>query len=179
SCLNITIAMRLSSWTPFVVSLLTISTTASSILQVRKNGGGGGGGGGNTATRGGPASAKVTLYSQYTCVAPNAVSHQYGSAGTTVSFSVTEAQCTIPTTGLQSGEALTASLTASPKTGTAGCYIVGHSQQGCGIVLSNQMHGWPVGGINVGDSLGCGNPPSGTSHLAFEIICSSPRHKNS
>lgn len=43
-----------------------------------------------------------------------------GSAGTSVSFSVTEVQCTIPATGLQFGGALTASLTASPKTGTAG-----------------------------------------------------------
>lgn len=66
--------MHFSSWAPLVVSLLTISTTASPVLEVRKNGGGGGGGG-NTATRGGPASAKVTLYSQYTCVAPNTVSH--------------------------------------------------------------------------------------------------------
>lgn len=49
-----------------------------------------------------------------------------GSAGTTVSFSVTEAQCTIPTTGLQFGGALTASLTASPKTGTVGCKFTGH-----------------------------------------------------
>ncbi|KAG9662518.1 hypothetical protein KCU64_g1898, partial [Aureobasidium melanogenum] len=163
--------MHFSSWTPLVVSLLTISTTAIPILEVRKNGGGGGGGGTTTTTRGGPASAKVTLYSQYTCVAPNTPPPTDGSAGTTISFSVTEAQCTIPTTGLQFGGALTASLTATPKTGTVGCYIVGHSQQGCGIVLSNQMHGWPVGGINVGDSLGCGNPPSGTSYLAFEIIC--------
>jgi hypothetical protein len=44
-----------------------------------------------------------------------------GSAGTTVSFSVTEAQCTILNTGLAMGGAVTASLTASPKTGTAGC----------------------------------------------------------
>ncbi|KAK6006933.1 hypothetical protein QM012_005941 [Aureobasidium pullulans] len=164
--------MHFSSWTPLVVSLLTISTTAIPILEVRKNGGGGGGGGGgNTATRGGPASAKVTLYSQYTCAAPNTPPPTDGSAGTNVTFSVTEAQCTIPTTGLQYGGALTASLTATPKTGTVGCYIVGHSQQGCGIVLSNVMYGWPVGGTSVGSSLGCGNPPSGTSWSAFEIIC--------
>ncbi|KAH0034847.1 amino acid permease, partial [Aureobasidium melanogenum] len=166
---NILLKMHFSSWTPLVVSLFTISTTAIPLLEVRKNGGGGGGG--TTTTRGGPASAKVTLYNQYTCVAPNTPPPTDGSAGTVVSFSVTEAQCTIQTTGLQFGGALTASLTATPKTGTVGCYIVGHSQQGCGIVLSNQMHGWPVGGINVGDSLGCGNPPSGTSYLAFEIIC--------
>jgi hypothetical protein len=65
--------MHFSSWTPLVVSLLTISTTAIPLLEVRKNGGGGGGG--TTTTRGGPASAKVTLYNQYTCVAPNTVSH--------------------------------------------------------------------------------------------------------
>ncbi|KAH0166851.1 amino acid permease, partial [Aureobasidium melanogenum] len=136
---NILLKMHFSSWTPLVVSLFTISTTAIPLLEVRKNGGGGGGG--TTTTRGGPASAKVTLYNQYTCVAPNTPPPTDGSAGTVVSFSVTEAQCTIQTTGLQFGGALTASLTATPKTGTVGCYIVGHSQQGCGIVLSNQMHG--------------------------------------
>ncbi|CAD0106295.1 unnamed protein product [Aureobasidium uvarum] len=158
--------MYFSSWTPLVVSLLTISTTAIPVLEVRKNGGAT-----TAATKGGPASAKVTIYNQYTCVAPNTPPPTDGSAGTTISFGVTEAQCTIPNTGLQFGGALTASLTASPKTGTIGCYIVGHSQQGCGIVLSNVMYGWPVAGINVGDSLGCGNAPSGTSWSAFEIIC--------
>jgi hypothetical protein len=46
-----------------------------------------------------------------------------------------------------------------------------HSQQGCGVVLSNYIYGWPMGGTNVGDSLGCGSAPSGTSWLAFEILC--------
>lgn len=68
--------MHFSSWTPLVVSLLTIYTNAIPILEVRKNGGGGGGGGGTTTTtRGGPASAKVTIYNSYTCLAPNTVSY--------------------------------------------------------------------------------------------------------
>jgi hypothetical protein len=54
-----------------VLSLLTISATAIPILEARKNGGGGGGGA--VATKGGPASAKITIYSSYTCVAANAV----------------------------------------------------------------------------------------------------------
>jgi len=48
---------------------------------------------------------------------------------------------------------------------------MGHSQQGCGIVLTNMIYGWPMAGTNVGDSLGCGNAPSGTSWNAFEIFC--------
>ncbi|KAI4745210.1 hypothetical protein E4T50_04483 [Aureobasidium sp. EXF-12298] len=161
--------MHFSSWTPLVLSLLSISASAVPILEARK--GGGGGGGATAATKGGPASAKVTIYSQYTCAAANTLPPTDGSAGTSVSFSITEVQCTIPNTGLQSYGALTATLTASPKTGTPGCYIVAHSQQGCGIVLSNVMYGWPVAGTNVGDSLGCGNPPSGTTWSAFEILC--------
>ncbi|CAD0081955.1 unnamed protein product, partial [Aureobasidium vineae] len=157
--------MHFSSWTPLVVSLLTVSTTAIPVLEVRKNGGATA-----AATKGGPASAKVTIYNQYTCVAPNTPPPTDGSAGTSIQFSVTEAQCTIPNTGLQFGGALTASLTASPKTGTAGCKLA-RCLTGCGIVLSNAMYGWPVAGISVGDSLGCGNAPSGTSWSAFEIIC--------
>ena len=63
--------MHFSSWTPLALSLLTISATAVPILEARKNGGGGGGGA--VATKGGPASAKVTIYSSYTCAAPNTV----------------------------------------------------------------------------------------------------------
>jgi hypothetical protein len=63
--------MHFLSWTPLVLSLLTISATAIPILEARKNGGGGGGGA--VATKGGPASAKITIYSSYTCVAANAV----------------------------------------------------------------------------------------------------------
>jgi hypothetical protein len=64
--------MHFSSWTPLVLSLLTISATAAPILEARK-GGGGGGGGGAVTTKGGPASAKVTIYDQWTCSAPNTV----------------------------------------------------------------------------------------------------------
>jgi hypothetical protein len=66
--------MHFSSWTPLVLSLLSISASAVPILEARK-GGGGGGGGATAATKGGPASAKVTIYSQYTCAAANTVRH--------------------------------------------------------------------------------------------------------
>ena len=62
------ITMHFSSWTPLALSLLTISATAVPILEARKNGGAT-----NAATKGGPASAKITVYSQYTCAAPNTV----------------------------------------------------------------------------------------------------------
>jgi len=62
------ITMHFSTWTPLALSLLTVSATAVPILEARKNGGAT-----NAATKGGPASAKITVYSQYTCVAPNTV----------------------------------------------------------------------------------------------------------
>jgi hypothetical protein len=60
--------MHISSWTPLVLSLFTISATAIPILEARKNGGAT-----NAATKGGPASAKVTIWSQWNCAAANAV----------------------------------------------------------------------------------------------------------
>ncbi|THZ30783.1 hypothetical protein D6C91_01038 [Aureobasidium pullulans] len=151
-----------SPWVLLLLSILAVYVNASPLLEARKNGG---------ANKGGPASAKVTIYSQYTCAAPNTLPPTDGSAGTANNFNIAEAQCTIPNTGLSFGGAITASLTAEPKTGTAGCYVVGHSQQGCGITLSNYIYGWPFAGTAVGSTLGCGNAPSGTSWNAFEIIC--------
>lgn len=119
-----------SPWVLLLLSILAVYVNASPLLEARKNGG---------ANKGGPASAKVTIYSQYTCAAPNTVRTTRlslvftqstdtsklpptdGSAGTANNFNIAEAQCTIPNTGLSFGGAITASLTAEPKTGTAGC----------------------------------------------------------
>jgi hypothetical protein len=101
-----------------VLSLLTISAVAAPALEARKNGGATA-----KAAKGGPASAKVTIYDSYTCVAPNTAPPTDGSVIPSVSFSVTEAQCTIPKSGLQWGGALTASLTAAPATGALGCML--------------------------------------------------------
>ncbi|KAI5270712.1 hypothetical protein E4T47_05906 [Aureobasidium subglaciale] len=169
------------AWTPLIVTLFALSASAAPSLEVRKNVGG--------APTGGPASAKVTIYSSYTCAAPSTVrllfptqvsfthltvgkaSPTDGSAGTATTFTIAEGTCTIPTAGLIFGGALTASLTAIPKTGTVGCYVLGHSQQGCGITLTNDLYGWPFSGTALGNSVGCGNAPSGTSWGAFEILC--------
>ncbi|CAD0051479.1 unnamed protein product [Aureobasidium pullulans] len=193
--------MYSSSWACLFVSLL-----AASVSALPK---GGGGGVAAPAAAAGPASAKVIVYSSYTCVAPNTVRYKTssttpskdviltilklpptdGSAGTATTFTITEGQCTIPTVGLSFGGAITATLTATPKAGTLGCkfntchhglrassnhnqaYVLGHSQQGCGITLTNTLTGFPFGGTAVGSSVGCGNPPSGTSWNAFEVLC--------
>ncbi|KAI5196699.1 hypothetical protein E4T39_07680 [Aureobasidium subglaciale] len=158
------------AWTPIVISLFALSAAAAPSLEARKNVGG--------ASAGGPASARVTIYSSYTCAAPGTTQlivgqapPTDGSAGTATTFTITEGTCTVPNIGLSFGGALTASLTAIPKTGTAGCYILGYSQQGCGITLTNNLYGWPFSGTAVGNSVGCGNAPSGTSWGAFEVLC--------
>lgn len=122
-----------SSWACLFVSLLAAS--ASALPK------GGGGGAAAPAAAAGPASAKVVIYSSYTCVAPNTVRYKTssptpskdvlltilklpptdGSAGTATTFTITEGQCTIPTVGLSFGGAITATLTATPKAGTLGC----------------------------------------------------------
>lgn len=90
---------------------------------------------------GGPASATVTVYSgPYTCPGANTVPPSDGSAGTVVkTFSISETQCTI--VNIPFGGAITATLTAAPKSGTVGCYIQAFQQQGCGVTLNNQYHG--------------------------------------
>ncbi|KAI4845427.1 hypothetical protein E4T44_05614 [Aureobasidium sp. EXF-8845] len=149
--------------TPIVLSLLAASALAAPPhLEARKGG---------AAPVGGPASAKVTVYSSYTCAAPNTAPPTDGSAGTATSFTIAEGTCTIPSASLMFGGAISATLSATPKTGTVGCYILGHSQQGCGITLTNYLHGWPFDGISVGNSVGCGNAPAGTAWGAFEVLC--------
>jgi len=53
-----------SPWVLLLLSILAVYVNASPLLEARKNGG---------ANKGGPASAKVTIYSQCTCAAPNTV----------------------------------------------------------------------------------------------------------
>lgn len=50
-------------------------------------------------------------------------------------------------------------------------YILGHSEQGCGITLTNNLHGWPFNGISVGSTVGCGSAPANTQWGAFEVLC--------
>jgi hypothetical protein len=49
--------------------------------------------------------------------------------------------------------------------------VLGHSQPGCGITLTNNLHGWPFDGVAVGNSVGCGSAPFGTTWSAFEVLC--------
>ncbi|KAH0362922.1 hypothetical protein KCU65_g7713, partial [Aureobasidium melanogenum] len=150
------------TWTALALSLLASSVSAAPPhLEARKG----------AAPVGGPASAKVTIYSSYTCAAPGTAPPTDGSAGTATTFTIAEATCTIPTASLLFGGAITATLSTTPKTGTVGCYILGHSQQGCGITLTNNLYGWPFNGISVGSSVGCGNAPAGTQWGAFEVLC--------
>ncbi|KAI4762105.1 hypothetical protein E4T52_05758 [Aureobasidium sp. EXF-3400] len=144
------------------LSLLAVSALAAPPhLEARKG----------AAPVGGPASAKVTIYSSYTCAGPGTAPPTDGSAGTATTFTISEGTCTIPSAGLMFGGAISATLSATPKTGAVGCYILGHSQQGCGITLTNNLYGWPFNGIAVGNSVGCGNAPAGTSWGAFEVLC--------
>lgn len=65
---------------------------------------------------------------------------------------------------------MTASLTAPPKTGAPGCYIQLYKDQGCGLTLSNQYHGFPFNGVAVKDFVGCANPPV-QAYAALSITC--------
>ncbi|KAJ4984748.1 hypothetical protein SVAN01_09785 [Stagonosporopsis vannaccii] len=133
---------------------------------------------------GGPASASVTIYSgPYTCSAADVVCSSThfptipnsfkppptdGSAGTAKTVSVTEAQCVI--VNIPFGGAFTAKLTAPPKTGAPGCYIQIFTQQGCGLTLQNQYHGFPFDGLTFGNQIGCATPPV-QGYGALQITC--------
>ncbi|OCL13987.1 hypothetical protein AOQ84DRAFT_385039 [Glonium stellatum] len=118
---------------------------------------------------GGPASASVTIYSgPYTCTDPNTPPPTDGSAGTSTIVSTTETQCVI--VNVPFSGAFTATLTATPKTGTAGCYIQIYKDQGCGVTLTNQYHGFPFNGVTLGSQVGCASPPV-VSYGALEIVC--------
>lgn len=58
----------------------------------------------------------------------------------------------------------------SPKTGAAACYIQIFSQQGCGLTLQNQYHGFPFDGVSAGSTLGCASPPV-QGYGALQIVC--------
>ncbi|KAF9692392.1 hypothetical protein EKO04_009762 [Ascochyta lentis] len=123
---------------------------------------------GNKPT-GGPASAQVSVYSgSYICTDPDIPPPTDGSAGKATVVSVTENQCV--TINIPFGGAVTASMTATPKTGAAGCYIQMFTQQGCGLTLANQYHGFPFNGLTVGSSVGCASPPVQT-YGTLQIVC--------
>ncbi|CAD0039988.1 unnamed protein product [Aureobasidium pullulans] len=66
----------------------------------------------------------LSILAVYVNASPLLEARKNGGAnkgGTANNFNIAEAQCTIPNTGLSFGGAITASLTAEPKTGTAGC----------------------------------------------------------
>lgn len=68
------------------------------------------------------------------------------------------------------GGAFTAKLTAPPKTGAPGCYIQIFTQQGCGLTLQNQYHGFPFDGLTTGSQIGCASPPV-QGYGALQITC--------
>jgi len=136
---------------------------------------------------GGPASAQVTVYSgpSYTCSDASTVSvllfyftgpltdlpskkPSGASAGTSKVYTVTEGGCVIA--NIPFGGAVSASLTATPKAGAPGCYLQMFQQQGCGVTLTNQYHGFPFDGTSIGNSVGCAQPPV-QSYGAFTITC--------
>lgn len=61
-------------------------------------------------------------------------------------------------------------MTATPKTGTAGCYVQIYTQSGCGLTLNNEYHGFPFDGIVVGSKVGCVAPPV-VSYGAVSVVC--------
>ncbi|KAJ4399970.1 hypothetical protein N0V91_009043 [Didymella pomorum] len=127
--------------------------------------------GGNKPT-GGPAAAQVTIYpggaTPYTCASADQPPPKDGSIGTGKVVTVAENQCVV--VNVPFGGALTATMTATPKTGTAGCYIQIFSQQGCGLTLQNQYHGFPFDGLVVGSTVGCASPPV-QSYGGLQIVC--------
>lgn len=116
---------------------------------------------------GGPASASIAIYSAYTCVSQETFPPPNISSQT---VSVTEDGCAI--VPIPVGAAISANMTATPKTGTAGCYIQAFFEDGCGLTLGNQYHGWPINGLGVGSKLGCANTNTpGRAYGAVQIVC--------
>ncbi|KAJ8117298.1 hypothetical protein OPT61_g1477 [Boeremia exigua] len=113
-------------------------------------------GGNAKAPASGPASASVTIYPSYTCTESNTRPPTDGTAGTGKTVSVTEGQCVI--TNIPLNGAVSASLTATPKAGALGCYLQLYKDQGCGVTLSNQYHGYPFNGVAADDFVGCAAP---------------------
>ncbi|KAF3039785.1 hypothetical protein E8E12_009034 [Didymella heteroderae] len=91
-----------------------------------------------------------------------------GSIGTGKTVNVTENQCVV--VNVPFGGAFTASMTATPKTGTAGCYIQIFSQQGCSLTRQNPYHGFPFDGVTAGSTVGYASPPV-QSYGGLQIVC--------
>ncbi|KAJ7259743.1 hypothetical protein C8J57DRAFT_1233418 [Mycena rebaudengoi] len=119
---------------------------------------------------GGPAEMTLQIWSgPFTCPAPDSAIPTDGSAGTLLkTINIPEATCAVANFPLDS--AFTATMTTTPKTGTAGCYVQLFKEQGCGTTLTNQYHGYPFDSVVVGSVMGCGNPVA-FPYGAVEIVC--------
>ncbi|KAJ7044450.1 hypothetical protein C8F04DRAFT_1389252 [Mycena alexandri] len=118
---------------------------------------------------GGPAAMTLQIWSgPFACPAPDSTIPK-GSAGTLLkTISIPETTCAVANFPLNS--AFNATMTAAPKTGTAGCYVQLFKEQGCGTTLTNQYHGYPFDSVAVGSVVGCGNPVA-FAYGAVEIVC--------
>ncbi|KAH6629879.1 hypothetical protein C7974DRAFT_413627 [Boeremia exigua] len=78
-------------------------------------------------------------------VACHSISHRVSvpptSDGTGKTWEIAQAQCVIA--NIPVNGAVTARLTAPAKSGVAGCYLQLFKEQGCGVTLTNQYHGFP------------------------------------
>ncbi|KAJ6527030.1 hypothetical protein B0H19DRAFT_1196288, partial [Mycena capillaripes] len=122
------------------------------------------------APTGGPAAMTLQIWSgPFTCPGPDSAIPSDGTAGTLLkTISVPELTCAVANFPLDS--VFNATMTATPKTGTVGCYVQLFTEQGCGVTLTNQYHGYPFDSIVVGSSVGCGNPVA-FPYGAVEIVC--------
>ncbi|KAK0119418.1 hypothetical protein ONS95_010870 [Cadophora gregata] len=117
---------------------------------------------------GGPASAKITVYQSYTCPSPTATPPTDGTAGVSSSVTIAEATCAV--LNVPFGGALTAVLTAPPKTGAAGCAVIAHTDGNCLWKPGNELHGFAFDGLATGNKVGCGNVPV-RGYGAVELLC--------
>ncbi|GAB7352447.1 hypothetical protein MBLNU459_g2859t4 [Dothideomycetes sp. NU459] len=118
---------------------------------------------------GGPASATVTIYNgPYDCTSVSTPPPTDGTAGVNTTVTVSELTCAV--VAIPYDGAITAKLTATPKTGSVACYVQVYANQGCGSTLTNQYHGFPFSGVTVGSTVGCGNPPA-YAYGAVGLVC--------
>ncbi|KAJ7234583.1 hypothetical protein C8J57DRAFT_156363 [Mycena rebaudengoi] len=119
---------------------------------------------------GGPATMTLQIWSgPFTCSAPDSAIATDGSAGTLLkTITIAETVCAVANFPLNSS--FNATITTTPKTGTAGCYVQLFKEQGCGVILTNQYHGYPFDSVEVGSVVGCGNPV-GFPYGAVQIVC--------
>ncbi|KAH7411435.1 hypothetical protein BKA64DRAFT_704541 [Cadophora sp. MPI-SDFR-AT-0126] len=117
---------------------------------------------------GGPASAKITVYPSYICPSPTAIPPTDGSAGVSTSVTIAEATCAV--LNIPFGGAITAVLTAPPKTGAGGCAVLAHMDGNCVFKPGNEIHGFAFDGLATGNKAGCGNVPV-RGYGAVELLC--------